>query len=446
MKERKDAEQRPGGAPRQNGDFRRAGAFRRASLVSVGTELLMGEITNTNTVFLSQKLNDMGIDVLYHHTVGDNPGRLTRILEESLRDTDLIITTGGLGPTQDDMTKEVVCRVLGDELEMNEEWLANLRDRFERRGRPMTDNNRKQALLPSRSQILFNNVGSAPGFVLSDDGGEKTICCLPGPPREMKWLWEQRLEPLLSRIQSGEEGEAGFLCHRMLRTFGIGESSLETELMDLIDGQTDPTIATYAKEGECTLRIASKRPTEEEAEAAVEEMIGRVRERIGEYIYSYDDVELAQVVADRLMAKGLTLAAAESCTGGMFGAALTDVPGVSAVFDRSLVTYSNEAKMQELGVREETLREHGAVSEETAREMAEGVLRVSGADIGISVTGIAGPDGGTEEKPVGTIWYALATKDKTLARKTIWNTRNRRSNRNYAVLNMLDMVRRCDML
>ena len=408
----------------------------RAAIISVGTELLMGEITNTNTVYLSQKLNDHGIDVLYHHTVGDNPARLSRVLADSLEDCDLIITTGGLGPTQDDMTKELVCAFFEDHLVMNEGWLDNLYKRYEKRGRRMTDNNRKQALLPSRSVLLFNEVGSAPGFVLRDPAGEKTICCLPGPPREMKWLYENKLSPLLA------EQEGGVLCHRMLRTFGIGDSSLETALLDLIDNQTDPTIATYAKEGECALRIASKRATAEEAEAAVEDMIGQVRERIGEFIYSYDDVDLVRVVADLLMERGLTISAAESCTGGMFGAAMTDVPGISAVFDRSLVTYSNEAKMQELGVSAETLEKFGAVSEETAREMAEGVRRVSGSDIGVSVTGIAGPDGGTEEKPVGTVWYGLAMDGRTVTKKTVWNTRSRRSNRNYAVLNMLDMVRR----
>ena len=413
-----------------------ASKAKKAAIISVGTELLMGEITNTNTVFLSQKLNDLGIDVLFHHTVGDNPGSLSLVLKESLAECDLIITTGGLGPTQDDMTKEVVCKIMRDELVMNEKWLAYLYKRYERRGRKMTDNNRKQALIPSRATMLFNEVGSAPGFVLKDPYGRKAVCCLPGPPREMKWMYENKLEPLLSG------GENGVLAHRMLRTFGIGESSLETALLDLIDGQTDPTIATYAKEGECAVRVASKRETAEEAETAVENMVHLIAYRIGEYIYSYDDVDLVRVVADQLIERNLTLAAAESCTGGMFGAAMTDVPGISAVFDRSLVTYSNEAKMQELGVREETLEQYGAVSEETAREMAEGVREASGADIGISVTGIAGPDGGTEEKPVGTVYYALATKDHTVSRKTIWNTGNRRSNRNYAVLNMLDMIRR----
>lgn len=423
-----------------------AGSSLRASIVTVGTEILMGEITNTNTVWLTQRLNELGFDVLYHHTVGDNPGRLRHALEISLRDSDLIITTGGLGPTQDDMTKEVVCQVLEDELVMNEGWLDHLYERYAQRGRTMTDNNRKQALLPSRCRMLYNEVGSAPGFVLSDPAAEKTICCLPGVPREMKWLFTEKLAPVLRQMQ-GEEAEGGLVLRsRILRTFGIGESSLETELLDLIQGQTDPTIATYAKEGECTLRIASKRKTAEEAEAAIRAMIGQVRDRIGEYVYSDADEELVQVVGRRLIEQGIRLSAAESCTGGLFGAALTEVSGISAVFDRSLVTYSNEAKMQELGVRAETLDRYGAVSEETAREMAEGVRRVSGSDLGISVTGIAGPGGGTDEKPVGTIYYALASEQGTQCRKTLWDTGFRQFNRRYAVLNMLDMVRRWIMV
>ena len=411
----------------------------RGTIISVGTELLMGEITNTNTVYLSRKLNDHGVDVLYHHTVGDNPDRLKRVLGEAMEDTDLIITTGGLGPTQDDMTKEVVCQVFGDELVMNEEWLDLLYKRYQMRGRPMTDNNRKQALLPSKATVLWNEKGSAPGFILGMDGEDgmgKTICCLPGPPREMKWLFEEKAEPVLFA------GDEEVLFSRMLRTFGIGESTMETELIDLIDSQTDPTIATYAKTGECALRIASKRSTAEEAKQAVDEMCSRVKERIGEYIYSYDDEEMVQVVAEMLMERGLTISAAESCTGGLFAATMADIPGISSCLDRSLVTYSNRAKMEELGVSSETLEKHGAVSEETALEMAEGIRRVSGSDIGISVTGIAGPDGGTEEKPVGTTYIAFVYGDKKECRRTTWNTRSRNTNRQYAVLNMLDVIRR----
>lgn len=407
----------------------------RACLISVGTELLMGEIVNTNAAWLSSHLNDLGVDVLYHHTVGDNPIRLKEVLQESLQDCDIIITTGGLGPTQDDMTKEIVCDVMGDELVMNDDWLKLLHDRYEQRGRRMTENNFKQALLPTRAQILWNDRGTAPGFILADPKGLKKICCLPGPPREMTWLFEEKATPLLfSDVED-------VLVSRIVRTFGIGESTLETELMDLVDNQTDPTIATYAKTGECTLRIASKRKDRAEAQKAVDDMIQIVKDRIGEYIYSCDDEELVQVVAGELMKRGISISSAESCTGGMFASALIDIPGISEVFDRSLVTYSNRAKMEELGVKKETLEKYGAVSEEVALEMAEGIQRVSGSDIGISVTGVAGPDGGTEEKPVGLVFIGFAYGDKKLCRKTFWNTRSRNTNRQYAVLNMLDVIR-----
>ena len=407
----------------------------RAAIVSVGTELLMGEIVNTNSAWLSGQLNDLGVDVLFHHTVGDNPVRLRNILMESLDECDFIITTGGLGPTQDDMTKEIVCEVMDDTLEINEEWLNLLQERFAIRGRSMTDNNRKQALIPSRADILWNEKGTAPGFILKNGSGDKRICCLPGPPREMKWLFDEKVRPVLESVSDS------FLVSRMIRTFGIGESSLETELLDLIDSQTDPTIATYAKTGECALRIASKRKDREEAQRAVDDITETVKARIGRYIYSCEDEELVEVVSRELMARGITLSSAESCTGGLFASTLIDIPGISAVYDRSLVTYSNRAKIEELGVSEKTLESCGAVSEETAMEMAEGIRRISGSDIGISVTGIAGPEGGSDEKPVGLVYIGFVYGEKKHCRKTTWNTRNRNTNRHYAVLNMLDVIR-----
>ena len=408
----------------------------KASLLSIGTELLMGEITNTNAVYLSRELKALGIDVLYHYTVGDNHVRLAEMIRESFTDCDLVLTTGGLGPTQDDMTREVACQVMGDELVMHEDLLENIRSRIERRGRKMTNNNRKQAMIPSRARVLFNDVGTAPGFILADPEEKKQIICMPGPPREMTYMFENKVKPIL------EEKADGVLFSRMLRTFGIGESQLETELIDLIDGQTDPTLATYAKAGECALRIASKRPTAAEAKAAVARMEGEVFRRVGNYIYSDADEELVAVTGKLLLEKGLTIAAAESCTGGLFGGTLTQVPGISASFDRSLVTYSNEAKIQELGVKEETLRKFGAVSEETAQEMAEGARSAAGTDIGSSVTGIAGPDGGTEEKPVGTIYIGFVYGDTKICKKLQRSTGEREMNRRYAVLSMLDMIRR----
>lgn len=406
----------------------------KAAILSVGTELLFGQITNTNTVYLSQQLNLLGHDVLYHYTVGDNPKRLAEIIRLALEDCDIVLTTGGLGPTQDDMTKEIACQVMGDELVVMEDIMAELEQHFAKRGREMTENNRKQAIMPSRATVFPNEVGTAPGFSLEKDG--KYIVCMPGPPREMTTMFGSGVLPFLQRLSED------VIYYRMIRVFGIGESRLETELMDLIDGQTDPTLATYAKEGECSLRIASKRRTLEEAKAAVDEMMDKVLDRVGEYVYSCDDEDLAQVVGRKLMEKNLTISCAESCTGGKFAAALTDVPGISKCFQRGLVTYSNEAKMEQLGVKAETLDKYGAVSEETAMEMVEGLYRVSGSDVCISVTGIAGPGGATETKPVGLVYIGLKYQDKVLCQEIRTGSDDRSRNRQHSLLRMLDLINR----
>lgn len=404
----------------------------KATILSVGTELLFGQITNTNTVFLSQQLNLLGFDVMYHYTVGDNPKRLEELIHMAFKDCDLIITTGGLGPTQDDLTKEIACRALGDEMRLHQPSMERLETYFKKQNRKMTENNKKQAYMPSRAIVFENHAGTAPGFALEQDG--KHMICMPGPPREMTAMFQESVLPYL------EKKSEGVIYYRMIRTFGIGESMLETKLLPLINEQTDPTLATYAKEGECCLRIASKRSTKEEARNAVDDMLKQVREIIGEYIYSADDEELVQVTAKKLMEQNLSLSSAESCTGGMFAAAVTSVSGISKIFDRSLVTYSNEAKMQELGVREETLKTCGAVSEETAREMAEGLFQITGSDICISVTGIAGPEGGSPEKPVGLVYVGAVYRGKTHCRKIQMRNVNRNWNRNYAVLSMLDLI------
>lgn len=406
----------------------------KAAILSVGTELLFGQIVNTNTVYLSRQLNSLGIDTMYHYTVGDNPERLADIIKLAFRDCDLILTTGGLGPTQDDMTKEIVCQVMDDELVMHDDILEEIRARMLSYKKVMTDNNIKQALLPSRAVVFHNDAGTAPGFALENKEGTKCIACMPGPPKEMTRMFERTVRPWL-------EGKSGnVIFYREVRTFGIGESDLETALLPVIDGQTDPTIATYAKSGESSLRITSKRKTREEAEAAVNGMIEQVKELVGDYVYSCDGEELVDVVGSKLMAKGLTISAAESCTGGLFAATLTNVPGISQCFDRSLVTYSNQAKIDELGVKPETLEQHGAVSEETALEMAEGVRRVSGSDIGISVTGIAGPGGGTAEKPVGLVYVGYADAQGSFCKKIDRRLKDRDRNRRNAMLTMLDMI------
>lgn len=406
----------------------------KTAILSVGTEILFGQIVNTNTVYLSQQMNMLGFDVMYHYTVGDNPKRVEEMIDLAFQDCDLILTTGGLGPTQDDLTKEVACKALDDELVMMDDVLDEIEKYFQTLGREMTENNKKQAIMPSRATVFHNDAGTAPGFALEKDG--KYIVCMPGPPREMTRMFQKSVVPFLQRMSQGS------LYYRQIRFFGIGESMLETKLMDLIDNQTDPTLATYAKEGECSLRIASKRDTEEEAKQAVDEMLEQVRDRVGHYIYSCDNEELAQVVAGKLMDKGLTLSSAESCTGGMFASTMTDIPGISQCFDRGLVTYSNQAKMEELGVSAETLEKFGAVSEETALEMVEGLQRVSGSDVCISVTGIAGPGGGTEEKPVGLVYIGFAYGDKKLCKKIQMRNVNRNWNRHYALLCMLNVINR----
>lgn len=404
----------------------------KSAILSVGTELLFGQITNTNSVFLSQQLNYLGIDVMYHYTVGDNPKRLAEMIRQAFTDCDLIVTTGGLGPTQDDLTKEIAAEVLHDELILHEDLLKGLEDYFKRINRVMTENNKKQVYLPSRAVVFDNDSGTAPGFALEENG--KTIICMPGPPREMTRMFELKVRPYL------EAQSKDVIYYKMLRTFGIGESMLETELQQWIDGQTDPTLATYAKEGEACLRITSKRSTLEEARAAVEDMIEKVNQKVGRYVYSYDDEELYHVVGRKLLEQNISISSAESCTGGLFAQTLTEVPGISAVFDRGFVTYSNQAKMDELGVKAETLEKFGAVSEETAVEMAEGLKKVTGSRLCISVTGIAGPDGGTEEKPVGLVYICAILDDKRVSKEFKIRNISRKWNRNYTLLCMLDMV------
>lgn len=404
----------------------------KTAILTVGTEILFGQIVNTNAAFLSRELNNLGYDVMYHYSVGDNPGRLAELIEFAFRDCDMIITTGGLGPTQDDLTKEVIAQAMGDRLVVSPEALSALKDRYERSGRPMTENNLKQANMPESAQILPNDQGTAPGFWLEKKG--KIIVSMPGPPREMTNMFEKEVKPrLISRQDS-------VIYYKILRTFGLGESKMETVLLPLIDGQTDPTIATYAKEGECSLRIASKRPTKEEAEAAVEDMTARVMDIIGEYVYSTDNEELADVVANMLLDKNITISCAESCTGGLFAGTLINTDGISKVFDRGIVTYSNEAKIKELGVKAETLDTFGAVSPETAAEMAEGIRVKTGTDMAVSVTGIAGPGGGSADKPVGLVYIGIAYDGKTDVVKAQMRNVTRNWNRNYAVLTMLHEI------
>ncbi len=404
----------------------------KSAILTVGTELLFGQIVNTNTAYLSSQLNLLGLDVMFHYTVGDNAERLKETILRALNNVDLLITTGGLGPTQDDLTKEVVCELFDDQLVLHQESMDNLNEIFAKRGIRMTANNIKQAYMPATATVFPNSQGTAPGFALSKD--EKIIICLPGPPREMKSMFSKEVKPYLVSLSQD------IIYYRMIKTFGIGEAQLETALLPLINGQSDPTIATYAKEGESCVRVASKRKTREEAETAVTEMISKIKDIIGNHIYSTDDEEYAEVVSKKLLDNKISISSAESCTGGMFAAALTDIPGISEVFDRSLITYSNKAKIEELGVSAATLDRFGAVSKETAMEMARGVKRVSGTRIAISSTGIAGPGGGTPEKPVGLVYIGAIFDEKETVKELRLRDVNRKWNRTYTVLSMMDII------
>jgi nicotinamide-nucleotide amidase len=376
----------------------------------------------------------LGINLLYHFTVGDNPERMAAALRQSLRETELVITTGGLGPTQDDLTKEIIAEVMGAELILDEDVLASIEGFFRKIGYEMTENNRKQAYIPAGGTVFRNDAGTAPGFALERDG--KIVVALPGPPRELDRMFQKDVLPYLQNKTDC------VIEYKILRFYGIGESALETELNALISAQTDPTIATYAKEGECSLRIASKRKTREEALAAIHLMEEKIRDLVGTFLYSDADEELSAVVAKKLIERGLTVASAESCTGGLFAAALISFPGVSASFDRGFVTYSNEAKTASLGVPADIIATHGAVSEETAIAMAEGARRCAGTDIGVSATGIAGPDGGDERKPVGLAWICICDAAGRKTKRFVTRHRGRNRNRQVFVLEMLNMLNR----
>ena len=405
----------------------------KAAILCVGTEILFGQIVNTNAVFLSRELNALGFDVLYHHTVGDNPKRLEETLDHAFKDCDLIVATGGLGPTEDDLTKETIAHYFNDELVVHQESLEALENMAKARGWKMTENNYKQTLMPSKARVFDNNAGTAPGFALSEGG--KTIISMPGPPREMTRMWERRGRPFLESMQDG------VIYYKLLRFFGIGESALETKLLDLIDNQTDPTIATYAKEGECSVRVASKRNTLEEAKETVSGCIKEIREIVGEYIYSEDDTDLNMVLGRLLIDNDISCSVAESCTGGMLAERLVQVPGISKVFDRGLVTYTWKAKMDELGVKEETLKTYGAVSRETALEMAKGLKEKTGSRLVIATTGVAGPDE-DEGKPAGLMYIAVILDDIEEVKEVSTGRKDRQQNRNHLTLNAMNTARK----
>lgn len=374
-----------------------------AEIICVGTELLLGQILNTNSQYLAQKLAELGIDLYFQTTVGDNMERLKMAIDIATKRSDILIFTGGLGPTSDDITKEAVADYFGLALVLDEDVLRRIEKFFERRQVKMPEINKKQAYVPEGAKVLHNKNGTAPGLIIEKDG--KIAILLPGPPFEMQPMFEEGVLPYLEKFSKQK------IYSRVLKFVGIGESSIEEALKDLILSQTDPTMALYAKPFEVELRITTKKESEECAKSLLQSMENRIRERLGEYIYGVDRQLLEEVVIGLLAEKKLKVSVAESCTGGLICNKLTNVPGASEVFDRGFIVYSYEAKMKLLGVPEQVLKEHGAVSSQTARYMAQGALSNSLADIALSVTGIAGPGGGSETKPVGLVYIGIATKD-----------------------------------
>lgn len=354
-----------------------------AEILAVGTEILLGDIVNTNAQYLARELAGLGIGVLHQSVVGDNSGRLAQEIKESLSRCDILITSAGLGPTGDDITRETVAKVLGLPLEPDEESLKSIEEYFRKTGRGMSENNKKQALMPKGSVVFKNDRGTAPGSAIEKDG--KVVIMLPGPPREMYPMFENYVKPYLAKFSDS------VIASVSLREFGIPESHVQEMLDDLMRGQ-NPTLSPYAKTGEVVLRVTAKAEAHEKALMLCRPVIEQVKKRLGANVYGENVDSLEQVVVQKLIEKKLKVGLAESCTGGFVAKRITEIPGSSEIFECGIVSYANRIKEEKLSVRHETLESHGAVSAETAYEMAIGARRAAGSDIGVGITGIAGPE------------------------------------------------------
>ena len=403
-------------------------------IINVGTELLLGEILNKDAQILCERLAAMGISVQRTLTVGDNPGRLKEDFLQAMGRSDIVILTGGLGPTKDDLTKEAVAEALGLPLVEDPAQMASIEEFFRRRGYPCPQSNLKQSMVPKGCTVLYNDNGTAPGCFIQQ--GEKAAALLPGPPRELLPMLEKSLLPLLKPWSSG------VIVSHYVRTARLGESRMAELADDFLD-MGNPTVAPYAKEGEAYLRVSAHAATREAAEALCVPVIKKLKDLLGNSVYAVDK-DLAQTLLDRLVSQGKAIALAESCTGGGIAALLTDVPGASKAFTCAYVTYSNEAKIAMLGVKPETLSLHGAVSEACADEMALGAREKSGADIAVAVTGIAGPGAEGTDKPAGLIYIAASDGTRVLRHKLETGRSNRGYNRavtaKYALALAMDLL------
>ena len=407
-----------------------------AEIVAIGTELLMGQIVNTDAQYLSRRLQSLGVSVYYHTTVGDNPERMRDTLALALSRSDIVITTGGLGPTQDDISKDMAAKLLDLEMQFDEESWQAIQGYFSRLGRSCPENNRRQAMFAEGARILPNACGTAPGCMIEKDG--KIVIQLPGPPHEMADMFDKQVYGLLA------ERTGGCIASRYIRIYGLGESQVAQMCAKWIESGDEVTVAPYCSLGECQLRVTARAESEHEALEKVYPVVREIKQLLGESVYAVLDTSegsMEEAAGRELTARGLIVATAESCTGGLVAARLVNYPGISSALGEAHVTYANEAKIKYCGVKRETLESYGAVSEQTAREMAEGLRERSGADIVLATTGIAGPGGGTKEKPVGLVYVAVADKNGTLVEK-LQLRGNRERIRNLAALRALDMIRR----
>lgn len=404
-----------------------------AELIAVGTEILLGDIVNTDAQVISQGLSELGINVFYQTVVGDNPARLRHVIETARDRADIIITTGGLGPTLDDLTKETLATVFGRKMALHQPSLDRIKGFFQTIGREMTPNNEKQAWLPEGCTVFVNEWGTAPGCAFEAYG--KHVLMLPGPPRECNPMWKECAMPYLYKLAGG------CIVSRNVRVFGLGESNMETILHDMMEQSTNPTIAPYAKTSECFARVTAKADTPEACEKLLEPVVEKICGLLGDDVYGVDVDSLEQVVGDGLRQRGMTLAVAESCTGGLLSKRITDVPGCSDYYLGGVCSYANEVKMKVLGVKKETLDTVGAVSPEVAEQMAEGVAKALGADVGVGITGVAGPGGGTDDKPVGLVYISIWCKGQHYTRK-MKSTNGRDRVRMQAASTALDLIRR----
>ncbi len=401
-------------------------------IICVGTELLLGDILNTNAQYLSRELAALGIGLHHQQVVGDNPDRMRESISKALAESDLVILSGGLGPTADDLTKEICCEVMDEELVLDEEILQGIKNYFSSKGLAMPENNSKQAFVPKKNGIVLKNAnGTAPGCAVEKNG--KIAIMLPGPPRELIPMFENEVKPYLAKKTGG------VILSKQVRTFGIGESDMASRVKDLLNGE-NPTVAPYAKDGEALLRVTARAENEEKAARMCDEAIEKIKQRIGKYIYGIDCQSLEEKAVELLKKADKTLALAESCTGGYIAKRITDIPGASSVFEYGIVSYSNEVKQKLLGVNAETLDKYTEVSEQAAAEMAQGVRKLSGADFGLSVTGFAGPDAASDGRPAGLAYIGFSCAEKTQVRELRTGKNAREYNRYVAASNALHML------